>query len=229
MTDDPMHPADHNDKTSNHQPAAGIQISVQGLGKRFNREWIFRGLNYTFTAGKTYAITGPNGSGKSTFLQVLWGQLPPSAGSFQYKKDHHTEISHEDLYQCITIATPYMDLIDELTLQEQLNFHFRLKHSRAGISQEEMLDKMYLRHARHKHISNLSSGMRQRVKLALAFFTQADVVFLDEPGTNLDKQAFEWYRRQLSELPDTSLVFIASNNPDEYPANTQIINILDYK
>src|SRR5690606_7329096 len=101
-------------------------LTCHGLGKRFNREWIFRRLDFTFQSGNVYAITGPNGSGKSTLLQILWGQSPPTAGTLSYQKDN-TVIPVEDVYDHIPIATPYMDLIDEFTLQEQLEFHFKMK------------------------------------------------------------------------------------------------------
>jgi len=206
-----------------------MKVTTQNLSKRFNREWIFRNLNHTFSRGNTYAITGPNGSGKSTLLQVLWGQMPQSTGHLEYTGNTNEVIAIENVFKSVSIATPYMDLIEEFTLTEQLQFHFRLRKSRANLSIEEMIQRMYLEHARDKYISNFSSGMKQRVKLALAFFTEADIIFLDEPGTNLDKQAFEWYLKQLHALPAQSLVFIASNQPDEYPGSAHKINILDYK
>jgi ABC-type multidrug transport system ATPase subunit len=206
----------------------GISITTEGLSKRFNREWIFRNLSYQFTSGNTYAITGPNGSGKSTLLQVLWGQVPQTSGTCHY----HTpsgEVPVEKIPQHIAIATPYMDLIDEFTLGEQLDFHFKLKHVRGQISRTELLEIMYLTHARDKYIGNFSSGMKQRVKLALAFYTEADLIFFDEPGTNLDEQAFMWYKKELQKLPANALTFIASNDHDEYPADCHIINVLGYK
>ena len=206
-----------------------MKITTQNLSKRFNREWIFRNLNHTFSSGNTYAITGPNGSGKSTLLQVLWGQMPQSAGIVEYLSETNEVVEIENVFKNVSIATPYMDLIEEFTLTEQLQFHFKLRHSRANLSIDEMIRQMYLENARNKYISNFSSGMRQRVKLALAFFTQAEIIFLDEPGTNLDKQAFDWYVNQLHSLPTQSLVFIASNQPDEYPESAHKINILDYK
>jgi ABC-type multidrug transport system ATPase subunit len=206
---------------------SGISISTNNLSKRFNREWIFRKLNFTFEEGKTYAITGPNGSGKSTLLQILWGQMPQTSGEIKYSNGN-TEVAAEDIFRHCTIATPYMDLIEELTLQEQLDFHFSMRSSR-GLTVEEMIDKMYLTPARDKTISNFSSGMRQRVKLAIAFFTQADIVFLDEPGTNLDHRAFDWYLEHLHALPHETLVLIASNQPSEYPLNAQKIDIMGYK
>ena len=56
----------------------GMEVSFRNIGKRYRYEWIFRGVDFTFEAGKKYAILGPNGSGKSTLLKVLSGHLTPS-------------------------------------------------------------------------------------------------------------------------------------------------------
>jgi ABC-type multidrug transport system ATPase subunit len=207
---------------------SNLRIRVQSLGKRFNREWIFRNLNYTFEPSNIYAITGPNGSGKSTLLQVLWGQLPQSTGELIYPHASG-EIPIDEIFQYLAIATPYLDLIEEFTLLEHLRFHFRLKRSRDGIHLDEILDRLMLAGARDKHIANFSSGMKQRIKLALAFFSEADLIFLDEPTTNLDRETKDWYHAQLEKLPPQCTIFIASNQPDEYPGDAKIINILDFK
>ena len=203
-------------------------ITVKNLSKRFNREWIFRHLVYQFNAGTTYAITGPNGSGKSTLLQVLWGQIPQTSGTIHYEKNK-TIIPIEDSFRHISIATPYMDLIDEFTLGEMVKFHFQLKAIRSGFTLEDVVQRMYLEDAFDKQLINFSSGMRQRLKLGLAFYTAADIYFLDEPGTNLDKRAFEWYKKEFDNLPPEAAVFIASNDPAEYPDNATVLNIMDFK
>jgi ABC-type multidrug transport system ATPase subunit len=213
---------------STDQLISGLTLSVENLSKRFNREWIFRGLSFDFTAGNTYAITGPNGSGKSTLLQVLWGQVPQTSGSISYQKSSKN-ISVQDISAHISIATPYMDLIDEFTLEEQLNFHFKLKPIRSGITIPDLLQILYLEPAGNKTIGNFSSGMKQRVKLGLAFYTQADILFLDEPGTNLDARAFEWYLTEFKKMPPGGLIFIASNNPAEYPENAFVLNMENFK
>lgn len=207
---------------------SGISITTEGLSKRFNREWIFRNFSYQFSGGSTYAITGPNGSGKSTLLQVLWGQVPQTSGELHYTSPSGA-IPIEKISQHIAIAAPYMDLVDEFTLREQLDFHFSLKPARGKISPSELLEIMYLTHAKDKYIGNFSSGMKQRVKLGLAFYTAANLLFFDEPGTNLDEQAFTWYKRELAKLPDGVLTFIASNDKDEYPADCTVINVLAHK
>ena len=210
------------------QASSSVTISVRNLSKRFNREWIFKSFTEQFLPGQTYAITGPNGSGKSTLLQVLWGQLPASEGELEYSNNAGT-LPIEEIFRHVAIAAPYMDLIDEFTLQEHLEFHFKVKHTRNTMSVAEIMDRMKLGHARHKYISNFSSGMRQRLRLALAFYTQASLVFLDEPGTNLDKQAFDWYQTELHSIPTGTTIFIASNQPAEYPDSARLIDILKFK
>jgi ABC-type multidrug transport system ATPase subunit len=199
-----------------------MNVVATNLGKRFNREWVFRNFSYQFEAGKSYAITGPNGSGKSTLMQVLWGQMHPSEGSIQYAIQDQTEI-----YKSVSIAAPYMDLIDEYTLEEMVHFHFKFKASRYELS--EVLKRIELTSSNQKTISSFSSGMRQRLKLALAFFSQSDLLFLDEPCTNLDKKSIEWYTNNLSLVPNSTTTFIASNSEHEYPFSSTKIDILNYK
>ena len=199
-----------------------MKVIANNLGKRFNREWVFRNFNYEFESGKAYAITGPNGSGKSTLMQVLWGQMHPSSGSIQYPI-----LDQSEVYKSVSIAAPYLDLIDEFTLEEMVRFHFQFKKSRLPV--QVILEKIELSSSNHKTISSFSSGMRQRLKLALAFYAEADLLFLDEPCTNLDKKSIDWYVQHLKQVASTSTVFIASNQEHEYSTAADKIDILDYK
>jgi ABC-type multidrug transport system ATPase subunit len=205
-----------------------VTISIEGLSKRFNREWIFKNFTYDFKPGCVYAITGPNGSGKSTLLSVLWGQVSQSTGILRYS-DGSAEIPVEEIYKHVSIATPYMDLIEDFTLLEALEFHFKLKQVRGNLSHENLLEKMYLTDSKDKYIRNFSSGMQQRLKLGLALFTDSSVIFLDEPGSHLDELAFKWYRDQLSKVPQNCTVLIGSNDPSEYQGATEILDLRDHK
>jgi ABC-type multidrug transport system ATPase subunit len=205
----------------------GVTITTAKLAKRFNREWIFRNFNFTFNPGERVAITGPNGSGKSTLLQVLCGHLPQSEGSLLFADSKEIEL--ETIFKRISFAAPYMELIDEFTLEEQIRFHYSMRQPRNKIDATALMQIMYLEKAAGKTLGNFSSGMKQRVKLALAFYTESDIIFLDEPGTNLDQTAFDWYVKQLQLLPPQCLTIIASNNPLEYPQSTKILNITDFK
>ena len=205
-----------------------MEIIAENIGKKFNKEWIFRNFSYEFKPGNVYAITGPNGSGKSTLLSILWGQVPPTSGIIKYSTGS-SEISVDEIHKCVSIATPYMDLIEDFTLQETLEFHFKLKPVRNNLSYASLLDKLYLTDSKDKQIRNFSSGMKQRLKLGLAFFTQSSLIYLDEPGSHLDERAFFWFREQLSALPKDCVVFIGSNDPAEYQGATEIVDPKDYK
>jgi ABC-type multidrug transport system ATPase subunit len=205
-----------------------LRITAEGVSKRFNREWILKKFSYDFSSGTRYAVTGPNGSGKSTLLSIISGQMPVSEGVVRYSS-HAGEIPVEEIYKHMAIAAPYMDLIEELTLEEHLHFHFKLKPPRTGLSVSEALSLMYLENAKNKLLRNFSSGMKQRVRLALAFYSLCDIVILDEPATNLDNQAYNWYKSELKKLPEDCLVIIASNNPLEYPENSEILDLQKFR
>jgi ABC-type multidrug transport system ATPase subunit len=205
-----------------------MKLLTKNLSKRFNREWIFKDLTFEFSSPNTYAIVGPNGSGKSTMMQVLWGQMLPSQGNVAYEKDGK-EIPLDEIFKHVSIATPYMDLIDEFTLEEMINFHFKFKVVRNNKTTEELIEIFELTRAKDKVISNFSSGMRQRLKLGLALYSQADLLFLDEPTTNFDNTSIDWYINHRNQLPSETLVFIASNQEHEYPKDAQKIDILAFK
>lgn len=205
-----------------------MNIEVENLGKRFNREWIFKKLTFLFDAGTTYAIVGPNGCGKSTLLQVLWGQLPQSVGKIKYTRSSQV-VEGSDVFEHLSIATPYMDLIEEFTLLEMVEFHFKFKKLRNGLSTNDFLKLLELEPAKNKTLDKFSSGMRQRVKLGLAFYSDVQAIFLDEPTTNLDKTSTQWYLKNLHGLPKDMLIFIASNQEHEYPNDAKKIEILNYK
>ena len=213
---------------STNQRINDLTISVKDLSKRFNREWIFRNFNFEFSSENIYAITGPNGSGKSTLLQVLWGQVPQTSGNFEYHLNSK-KIDIENVYRHVSIAAPYMDLIEEFTLAEQLDFHFKLKKIRNNLTIDELMTLANLEGAGEKFIGNFSSGLKQRIKLCLAFYTEADVLFLDEPTTNLDLKNFNWYQEHLKKIASQTMVIIASNDPEEYPSTSVIVDLQKLK
>jgi len=161
-----------------------MQIILNNAGKRFSREWIFRNLNYEFTTGKSYAITGPNGSGKSTLLQIISASMLLNEGQAKWISNKAVEPDTVHFY--ISFAAPYLELIEEMTAKEFLYFHSRFKNFIEKFSASEILDRAGLIHAADKQIRYFSSGMKQRLKLAQAIFSDVPVILLDEPCTNLD-------------------------------------------
>lgn len=193
-----------------------MDILLEDLGKKYFKEWIFRHLNYRFEAGKAYAITGPNGSGKSTLLKTISGNIPATEGKISYKSEGK-EI-HTDLWpRYISFAAPYLEVVEEFTLQELLNFHFSFKKPFFSTeNKEDLAEKMYLQDALQKQLKNFSSGMKQRLKLGLSFFTDTPVLLLDEPTSNLDRKGIDWYLEQIEKIKNKRLILVCSNQDHEY-------------
>ncbi len=205
-----------------------MEIEVKDLGKKFNKEWIFRHLNTTFSSEFSYAITGANGSGKSTFLQSVAGFIPTNEGDVTYKKGEQV-IPEDQIYQSLDIITPYLELIEEFTLDEFLAFHFKFKSLQEGHSLNDFVEKVYLQEHRNKQIQNFSSGMKQRLKLGLGFFSKSEICFLDEPTTNLDEKGIAWYLENVKRLLGKKLLLISSNQKQEYDFCDKVLSIEDYK
>jgi len=205
-----------------------MKISLENIGRRFNREWIFRDVNYTFHSSKSYAILGPNGSGKSTLLQVLSGSLAPSTGKLSYTLNGKG-VDVESAYQYLSLAAPYMELIEDFTLSEMIDFHFKFKSYRDGLDKNAVIDLLGMETNKNKLIKYFSSGMKQRAKLALAFCADTPMLLLDEPSSNLDAQGLEWYLSLAQRFTDNRLTVICSNQPNEYAFCDETIRIADYK
>jgi len=204
-----------------------MNITLQNVGRRFNKEWIFRNLSTEFNTGNSYAILGPNGSGKSTLLSVLTGSLSPSEGkiSFSDTKD----IPVENIYNYISLAAPYLELVETFTLKEIIDFHFRFKNFASGLDAKNLISVLGLEKATNKQIKYFSSGMKQRTKLALACCADTPILFLDEPTSNLDIQGISWYRELIENFGKERLTIIGSNQIQEYDFCTNQIQISDYK
>jgi ABC-type multidrug transport system ATPase subunit len=205
-----------------------MKISLTDAGKRFNRDWIFRHLTYEFSAGQSYAIIGPNGSGKSTLLQVLSGAVQINEGNMQCSKNN-AQCPIDELYKHISICGPYLDVVEEMTLPELLKFHSAFKPFLASINPDKIISILSLENAVNKQIRNYSSGMKQRVKLAQAIFSDVPVVLLDEPCTNLDATGIELYHNLINEYCKHRMVIVSSNDEVEYGFCKSKLNINDYK
>jgi len=205
-----------------------MKVSLENIGRRFNQEWIFKSLSYTLEPEQSYAILGSNGSGKSTLIQVIAGNLSSSEGKINYEIGGE-KLEAEDVYQYLSFAAPYLELIEEFTLEEQIKFHFQFKKQLSGTNKETLLETLDLKGAQHKAIKYFSSGMKQRVKLALAVFSDTPLLLLDEPTANLDEQGIAWYGSLISQYGVNRTLVVCSNQQHEYDYCTHHIQLADYK
>jgi len=205
-----------------------MNIKLTNVGKRFNREWIFRNLDFEFRSGSSYAITGPNGSGKSTLLQIISGATTFNEGSIEYYIADK-KIEEEKVYNHISIAAPYLELVEEMTLTEFLEFHAKLKKWLPEFDAKKIISVINLNAAATKQIRYFSSGMKQRVKLAIAVFSNVPVILLDEPITNLDEEGIALYKNLSKDYCASRMLIISSNDKQEYDFCDEVLDVKDFK
>lgn len=237
-----------------------MKITLTNAGKRFNRDWIFRHVNYEFVTGHSYAITGPNGSGKSTFLQVIAGAMGLSEGGIEYeltvdkqelavdslqltdgKESSNIRLSttdrqlptenlpNESVHKYLALAAPYLELIEEMTLSEFLEFHRKFKPFHKSYTFPQIMEAVDLGASAHKQIRYFSSGMKQRVKLAQAIFSDTPLLLLDEPCTNLDTDGIQLYLGLIKSHAVGKLVIVSSNDKQEYAFCDRYIDMLQLR
>ena len=205
-----------------------MRITLNNAGKRFSREWIFRNLNYEFSSSNAYAIIGPNGSGKSTLLQVLSASLLLNEGDSEWMLENIL-LEPEHVHRRVSLAAPYLELIEEMTAVEFLVFHSKFKKLIEKASIEEILNRAGLKAAADKQIRFFSSGMKQRLKLAQAIFSDVPAILLDEPCTSLDDNGFGLYYQWIDEYCRERLLIVASNDVNEYKFCNQQLRLQDFK
>ncbi len=190
-----------------------MHIKFNGLGKSFGSNILFKGLSQEVKTGTVLVITGKNGSGKSTLLQILMGAVMPTEGKIEFTGIDKIPIPEEYHYGYIALASPWMEWIEEFTLNEMVAFY---KKFRFLEGEAILIEKFGLTASGDKYISKFSSGMKQRLKLALAFADTAPCLFLDEPCANLDAEGIKLYKQLIETRFSNKLVVIASNDPEEY-------------
>ena len=194
-----------------------MEVKGQGVGKRHGRQWILRNIDLHIPPGGALAILGSNGSGKSSLLRILCGFDGSSEGSLSWQAGD-AAISRADLPGHIAYAAPDQSLIQDLTVAEHIAAHGRLRMPLAGVGPDDILRLAMLEAHPRSRVRDLSSGMRQRLALTLAFTTDASAIFLDEPVSHLDQAGRLWYARLLEDWRRGRTLVIASNhNAEELP------------
>jgi len=201
-----------------------MQLSLENIGVHFENRWVFRGITNKFKLNDQIVFLGENGSGKSTLLKVCSGFLTADEGEFTVAKD---ETNINNIAPHVSLCAPYIELIEEMTLLEFLEFHFTFKGKSIPI--EKMIAIIGLEGKENELIENFSSGMKQRVNLAQAFFADTSILLLDEPCSNLDEKGYALYKRLISDYTKDRVVLIASNDAKEHNFCNFQIRLSDFK
>lgn len=193
-----------------------MQVSIQlnNIGKKYVNEWIFKNVSLSISPSQKLVVLGSNGSGKSTLLQTIASFLIPSKGELNWMNGTE-KIEDEQIFKHLSMASPYMELIEDFTLTESVDHQKKFKPFLNNFSTQEIISLMQLEHASEKYLKNYSSGMRQRVKLGLAILAECPVLLLDEPCTNLDARSIAWYQSLVKEFALQKTIIVCSNTVKE--------------
>ncbi len=202
-----------------------ISLSVKGLTKRYNKTVIFSDLSFEHKDG-VLGIVGSNGSGKSTLLKCLAYLTRAQTGKIRWMRQEF-ELSKEDIKNNMGYTAPYINLYDELTSYENLEFLLQV----AGLPIQmthinSQIDQVQMKDFRTTLFKSLSTGQKQRIKIAAALIRKPDVLFLDEPGSNLDKTGHDLVKKIVNmQKAKNKLIILASNDPKEIKLCDHIIRL----
>lgn len=189
------------------------KLNIQGLGKKFYRNWVFRNIDFEFSKGDQVLLTGDNGAGKSTLMRILAGQLAPSEGKLTLEI-RGKSVDYEHFYKYISWSGPYIDLYTELTLKETIQMHHSLKP--LMVSVQDVAKMLQLEAHSDKLLKHFSSGMLHRVKVGLGILSKSEILLLDEATTNMDEANSRLVLNLMDQYLDDRILIFASNKPEEF-------------
>jgi heme exporter protein A len=193
-----------------------FRLKATELSKRFGARRLFSELNFELTTGDSLAVIGPNGSGKSTLMLTLLGLQRPSKGSINFAEDD-AELDDAARRRHVAFVSPYLNLYDQLTAEENLKFFLTVSGSSVtGKQIDQALRRVGLEGRGADPVAEFSSGMKQRLKYALALLSKPAYLFLDEPTSNLDRDGKKVVVDLVEQLRADSIVIIATNEEEEY-------------
>ena len=202
-------------------------VSLVDIGKKYH-DWVFKGVNFTFQAPVRYGIIGKNGSGKSTLLKIISGFMTPSQGEIIYRDLPHQSVKIEEVFNFLNFTGPYVELIEELTVLEHIQFHIQFKSLLPGWDIKSFLDRCQLKEHRHKVVQHLSSGLMQRLKLGLCMLSESRILMMDEPTSYLDEKGKSWFKSIFQECSNQRLVIVASNDKSDIALCEEVMDIESY-
>lgn len=196
--------------------AFAIELEVLALGHDYGSRRGLAPLSFTLTAPGLAAVTGPNGSGKSTLLRILAGLLRPSRGESRLVREGKVIPPAARRHE-VGYVTPELAFYDELTVGENLEFAAEARGlGNPTSSVREALASLSLTSRAEDRVASLSSGMKQRLRLAFALLHRPGVLLLDEPGSHLDEDGRAIVDRLVEQHRRVGLVLIATNDEREW-------------
>ena len=205
--------------------AAAVTLVASDLSHRYGRRAGLEAVSFSLGSPGTVAITGANGSGKSTLLRVVAGLLRASGGTLTMSVDGRAVLPAER--RCwVGFAAPELSFYDELTVEENLAFAAEARGlvDTDGAAAAAM-GRVGLAARASDRVTALSSGMKQRLRIAFALLHRPPVLLLDEPGSHLDDEGRATVAALIEQERRAGLVLIATNDEREWRLAEQRIEL----
>lgn len=202
-----------------------FNLNAIDLSKRFDTRKVFSKIDFRLTTGQSLAAVGPNGSGKSTLLKVLLALLRPTRGTVEYVRDGKP-MDEAQIRAHTSFVSPYLNLYDHLTAEENLRFFATVAGGHiTGKEVNALLSRVGLEGRGEDYVLGYSSGMKQRLKYAVALIGKPAFLFLDEPTSNLDEAGKKIVVDIIEEHRSKSILIIATNEKEEYRFAEQLCRL----
>ncbi len=193
-----------------------LRLKIEKLTKQFGARRVFTDIAFELTGGESIALVGPNGSGKTTLIMTVLGLLPPTRGKTEYFEDDK-KLDFEQYRKKVALVAPYLNLYDNLTARENLRFLSEVNGCKIDDADiDRALETVGLAGRGDDFAGAYSSGMKQRLKYALAIVRDPEILFIDEPTSNLDEAGKKIVFDLIKNYRNDAILVIATNETEEY-------------
>ena len=178
------------------------EIKLQNVDFSYGSRQIFRDFSLSLCGNGIYTVIGPSGSGKTTLFRLLLGLAKPNAGEITLSEPPAAVFQEYRLFPWLTAAENVAVIRDKHAAHLEGARHLL---SELGFSERDAL----------LYPSELSGGMKQRVSIARALFSDAAILLLDEPTKELDESLRQRLYAILTERARSSLILLSTHRTEE--------------
>ncbi|MCG7408526.1 ABC transporter ATP-binding protein [Paenibacillus sp. ACRRX] len=190
-------------------------IEVNNLKKKYNDNYVVKGVSFNVKAGEIFGFLGKNGAGKTTTINMLSGIIRPTEGAFCIMGQTHTRM--DMIKSQIGVMPDAANYYYEMTALNHLVFFSELKN--AKVKQDQLihiLERVGLSGHERKKVKGFSFGMKKKLGIAQALIGDPKLIFLDEPTSGLDPESVVEIQQLIQELnAQHKTIFLTSHNLHE--------------
>jgi heme ABC exporter ATP-binding subunit CcmA len=202
-------------------------VIARDLTKAYDNQAVFSNLSFEVGPGEIVVVAGRNGSGKSTLLRLLAGLIQPTGGRVEAVLDGRP-LERQQWQKVVGYLAPEASPYLELTPLENLEVMARIRGAGdARMLAQSLLDRVALEVDRQAPAATLSTGQRQRLKLALALLGPPRILLLDEPTSNLDADGRKLVANLIEDSRKQGPVVIATNDPEDLKLGERRLDLDD--